>query len=53
MIFNNVYEYYMFLGTEDGLKNKMRSPEFFQTKTEVSEKCLDAYMFAFMIASLA
>ena len=51
MIFENVYEYYMWMGVEDALKNKMRNPEFFQTRNETGEKCLDAYMFGFMMAS--
>mgnify|MGYP006921285036 CR=1 FL=1 len=53
MIFNSVYEYYMWMGTEDGLKNKMRHESFFVIKTEVSEKCIDAYMFGFLIGSMA
>lgn len=53
MIFQNVYEYYMYLGVEDALNNNMRSEEFFHTRSEVAEKCMDAYMFGFLMAGMA
>lgn len=56
MIFESVYEYYMYLGTEDAINGIMQPPHFFKItnfNNKVNGKCLDAYMFGFLMAGVA
>lgn len=56
MIFEDVYEYYMYLGTEDAINGVMQKHSFFESRdinAKVREKCLDAYMFGFLMAGVA
>lgn len=56
MIFEDVYEYYLYLGTEDAFNGVMRPQHFFEFtsfNSRVNEKCLDTYMFGFLMVGVA